>query len=251
MHHENRIRARRVIDEADRRQVVEVLAATYHREKNWVADAETQIPRDNLGSDDVAWFIVAVDDRPAGALRVLYDPPYAQYAGYGLKLLDPALRVDEFLRNNRIAEVGRFAVKAEFRGRFMIAASLMRAATEETVARGYTHLVTDVFEDDPHTPYQFHTRVLGFLPVATHELGELHCRSRRITLVLDIASAYERLSKRGNWLFRYLTGGWDDALHRRLRGEILVAPVRLPESETGENRATAERTAVYAEALAC
>lgn len=246
MHDESHIRARRVIDEADRHQVVEVLAATYQREKNWVADPETQIPHDNLERDDVAWFVVAVEDRPAGALRVLYDPPYAQYAAYGLKLLDPALRVEEFLSNNRIAEVGRFAVKPEFRGQFMIAAALMRAATEETVARGYTHLVTDVFEDDPHTPYHFHTRVLGFLPVATHETGELRCRSRRITLVLDLAHAYERLSKRGNWLFRYLTGGWDDALHRRLAGGITVAPARPPEGD----RAAAERPRLYAEALA-
>ena len=82
--------------------------------------------------------------------------------------------------------------------------------------RGYTHLVTDVFEDDPHTPYGFHTRVMGFLPVATHDLGELHCDSRRITLVLDIGTAYKRLRLNENWLFCYLTREWDETLHRRL-----------------------------------
>lgn len=211
------VTARRVTDDGDRRRVIEVLAATYHREKHWVTDPETQIPPDHLDCADITWFVVTLDDCPAGALRVVYDPPYAQYAAYGLKLLDPSLKVEEFLRRSRIAEVGRFAVKPEFRVHLMVAASLMRAVTEETVARGYTHLVTDVFEDDPHTPYQFHTRVLGFYPVATHEVGELHCRSRRITLVLDLNSAYERLNKNGHWLFRYLTGGWDEALHRRLR----------------------------------
>jgi hypothetical protein len=119
------------------------------------------------------------------------------------------------VRRHRIAEVGRFAVVAEERGNLLLAAALMRAATEEMVARSYTHLITDVFEDDPHSPFGFHTRVMGFQPVATHERGELNCDSRRITLVLDLKSSYKRLKARGNWVFRYLTAGWPDAVHRR------------------------------------
>ena len=119
------------------------------------------------------------------------------------------------MRQHRIAEVGRFAVVAEERGNLLLAAALMRAATEEMVARGYTHLITDVFEDDPHSPLGFHTRVMGFRPVDTHERGELNCDSRRITLVLDLKSSYQRLKGRGNWVFRYLTAGWPDALHRQ------------------------------------
>jgi hypothetical protein len=208
--------AQRVSDEAGRRQVVEVLHATYHREKRWVADPETQAPASDLDRADMSWFVVAVKDQPAGVLRVLYDPPLAQYARYGFKALDPAIRVEEFVRDNRIAEIGRFAVIPKFRGQFMIAAALMRAAAQETVMRGCSHFVTDVFEDDPHSPYGFHTRVMGFRPVATHEAGELHCASRRITLVLDIRAAYQRLRTRGSWLFRYLTARWDMALHRQL-----------------------------------
>ena len=216
MHQDACVSARRVVDEADRRRVIEILAATYHDEKHWVKDAAAQIPPADLDSSDIAWFLVSLGDCAAGALRVLYDPPLAQYAAYGLKLLDPSLRIDDFIKRHRIAEVGRFAVKSEFRGRLTIAAALMRAATEETVARGYTHFVTDVFEDDPHTPYGFHTRVMGFAPVATHDIGELHCRSRRITLILDLRSAYKRLKERDNWVFRFLTSRWDDTLHRRL-----------------------------------
>jgi hypothetical protein len=92
----------------------------------------------------------------------------------------------------------------------------MRAATAETVSRSFTHFVTDVFEDDPHSPYGFHTRVIGFHPVATHDVGELQSCSRRITLVLDLSAAYKRLKASGNWVFRYLTGDWPDTLHRRL-----------------------------------
>ena len=100
--------------------------------------------------------------------------------------------------------------------RFLVAVALMRVAANGAVARGYMHLVTDVFEDDPHTPYRFHTRVMGFDPVATHEFGELHCRSRRITLVLDIRSAYARLKSQGGWPYPYLTSDWDETLHQRL-----------------------------------
>ena len=83
-------------------------------------------------------------------------------------------------------------------------------------ARGYTHVITDVFEDDVHSPLGFHTRVMGFVPVATHDVGELNCTSRRITLVLDLKSSYRRLKARGNWVYRYLTAHWPDTLHQRL-----------------------------------
>ena len=53
---------------------------------------------------------------------------------------------------------------AEHRSNVLVAAALMRAATEEMVTRGYTHVITDVFEDDTHSPLGFHTRVMGFIP---------------------------------------------------------------------------------------
>ena len=157
-----------------------------------------------------------MDGQPAGVLRVLYDPPLAEYAKYGFKLIDAAVSIEDFVGANRVAEIGRFAVLPRFRGKFMVAAALMRAATEETVARGFTHFVTDVFEDDPHSPFGFHTRVMGFHAVATHDVGELHSRSRRITLVLDLKACYQRLKLRRSWIFRYLTGQWAEALHQRL-----------------------------------
>ncbi|HUC09073.1 MAG TPA: hypothetical protein VL985_01460 [Stellaceae bacterium] len=71
-----------------------------------MSDLEAQIPPRDLDRDDIAWFVVTIGDHAAGVLRVLYDPPYQQYLGYGLKILDPALQVEEFIRANRIAEVG-------------------------------------------------------------------------------------------------------------------------------------------------
>jgi hypothetical protein len=210
------IAAERIVSETGRRAALAVLSATYQNEKGWIDDPERQFPSADLGAQEIAWVLVRLHGRPVGVLRTLFDPPLLQYAKYGLELLDARIDVESFLRQHRIAEVGRFAVVAEHRGNLLLAAALMRAATEEMVARGYTHVITDVFEDDVHSPLGFHTRVMGFVPVATHDLGELNSKSRRITLVLDLKSSYRRLKQRGNWVFRYLTAHWPDALHQRL-----------------------------------
>lgn len=210
------VHAKRIVDEAGRQAVIDVLRATYQREKNWVNDPDSQIPPSDLGRADIAWFLATWRGRPAGIVRVLYNPPLELYAKYGFQQIDPSLRIEDFLRESRVAEIGRFAVIPRYRRRVMLAAELMRAATADVVERDYTHFVTDVFEDDPHSPLGFHTRVMGFYPVATHDVGELQCRSRRITLVLDLRACYQRLKSRGNWMFRYLTGGWDARLHRQM-----------------------------------
>ncbi len=212
--HERSI-TRRVTTEAERQQVVEVLRQTYAREKGWILEPEDQIPVTDLASDGVAWFLTTMNGEAAGVLRILFDPPIEQYAKYSLKLIDPSFKVEEMIATSRIAEVGRFAVVARRRGRLTVATSLMSAAFSEIIARGYSHLVTDVFEDDPHSPYGFHTRVIGFRPIATHDVGELMSRSRRITLVLDIKAAYRRLREHSRWFFTALTSDWTELMHRK------------------------------------
>ena len=207
----------RVRDEAGRNLALEVLRSTYRDEKGWVDDENGQLPADELDRTDRSWFVAMRDGRPIGVLRVLYDPPLGLYREYQMKLLVP-VDIEAFVRDNRIAEVGRFAVVPDCRRDITVVAALMRAAVHETVARGYTHYITDVFEDDPHSPYDFHTRVLGFAPVATHDVGELNCTSRRITLVLDLRAGYRRLKQNGGWIFRFITREWDEALHRRMAG---------------------------------
>jgi Acetyltransferase (GNAT) family len=210
------VTAERVHDAAGRQAVVDVLRETYQREKHWVSDPEGQFPLSDLDRGDISWFVARVDGRPAGVVRMFYDPPIKAYAAYGLRLLDPSLRIEDFIDRPGLAEIGRFAVLRGDRGQIMVAAALMRAATIEGVERGTTHLLTDVFEDDPHSPYRFHTRVLGFRPVATHDIGELNCPSRRITLVLDIRAEYKRLRARNQWFYRFWTQGWPERLHDRL-----------------------------------
>jgi hypothetical protein len=102
-------------------------------------------------------------------LRTVYDPPLLQYAKYryDLTILDARLDIQSFLERNRIAEVGRFAVLAAHRGNLRLAVALMRAAIEDILNRGYTHIITDVFED--------HRRIRGRCP---QSLGLPHRRHR-------------------------------------------------------------------------
>jgi hypothetical protein len=172
-------------------------------------------PESDLRRGDVSWFIAIRRDEPMGVLRVLYDPPIEQYHKYGLTPIDGNLAVYDFIKTERIAEVGRFAVIPERRKGVGVVLSLMRAATREIVFRGYTQLVTDVFENDPHSPFRFHTRIVGFRPVATHEVGELSFKGRRITLLLDIKIAYQTLKSRGTWFFRAMTKDWTEVMHKR------------------------------------
>jgi hypothetical protein len=210
----DRVSVIRVTDEAERELAKQVLLATYREEKGWVGDVGSQIPAGDLERPDISWFVTLVDGQPVGVLRVLYDPPLELYAQYGFEL-DSDINIEDFIKAHRIAEIGRFAVLPEYRKHIVVVAALMREASTETVERGYTHYITDVFEDDPHSPYKFHTRVMGFQQVATHDVGELNCDSRRITLVLDLAESYKRLRAKGTWIYRYLTEGWDERLHQR------------------------------------
>ncbi|NBO63585.1 MAG: GNAT family N-acetyltransferase [Acidobacteria bacterium] len=207
----------RVSTLAERQDALLVLADTYREEKRWVEEEESLFPTVDLGSDGVTWFLVRLGDRPAGVVRVCYDPPLDQYANYGLTFLQEGIDVEAFLQQHRIAEIGRFAVRRRYRRKFAIAAALMRAATQETVQRDYTHYITDVFQGEVNSPYEFHTRVVGFQPVATHDTGELHCPNRRITLVLNLREAYHRLRQSRRQVHEFLTRGWDEATHQKLR----------------------------------
>jgi hypothetical protein len=209
-------RARRVATEQDRQKALAVMRATYQREKGWVHDVEPMFPVEDLVRGDVSWFVATRRHEPIGVLRVLYDPPIEQYQKYGLTPIDGNAAVCDFIKSQRLAEVGRFAVIPERRKGVGVVLSLMRAATREIVWRGYTQLVTDVFENDPHSPFRFHTRIIGFRPVATHEVGELGFKGRRITLLLDIKIAYQTLKSRGTWFFRAMTKDWTEVMHKRL-----------------------------------
>jgi hypothetical protein len=229
-----RIHVVRAATAEDRLHALQVLKATYREEKNWVKDEAKVFPSEDLGDPQVSWFVVYVEMGPVGVLRVLYDPPLETYRDYGLKQISPGLDVEDFVRSHRIAEIGRFAVLPEYRKYSVVVVRLMGSASQETVARGFTHYITDIFEGERHSPYLFHTRVMGFRAVATHDIGELNCPNRRITMILDLKAAYLRLRRSQSWVFRLLTQSWSDDLHQRM---LLGAPEAADNSSCPKEKA--------------
>jgi hypothetical protein len=208
-------RSRRVETHGERHMALQVLKQTYLDEKGWVADVENVFPETELDRDDITWFVATQRGKPVGVLRILYDPPIETYAKYGLTFLDDGIALDTLIGSRDVVEIGRFAVLPERRRDIGVSMSLMRVATREIVLRGKSQILTDVFENEKNSPYGFHTRVIGFKPIATHEIGELRFSGRRITLLLDLKAAYKNLKSRGNMFFRLLTKGWTAGMHAR------------------------------------
>jgi len=219
------IQVSRIENENGRQMALAVMRAIYRDEKNWVQDDENLVAAAEITDPAISWFVVTSDGQPAGVVRVLYEPPLDLYETYGLKWVEEGFTLETLLRSGRIAEIGRFAVLPDHRRSVLIAVALMRAAARETVERDFNHYITDVFEGERHSPYEFHTRVMGFKLIATHDTGELNCPNRRLTMLLDIRSAYERLRQEKSWAFRYLTEGWEPWLHERMAQPARAAAV--------------------------
>lgn len=184
-------------------EALSIFKEVYQDEKGWVGDRTQVFPLEDLTQPGVDWLGVRAGQTLVGVVRVLYELPLERYRSYGYSLTGNGLDVEKFIRENRIAEVGRFAVLPRYRREIMAVAQLMRAAGQAAISRGFTHFITDVFEDDANTPHGFHRRVLGFVEVATHDHGELQCASRRITMLLDLKQAMTRIEGRKGWLFRF------------------------------------------------
>ena len=149
--------------------------------------------------------------RGGWVVRLSYDPSFELPQAAGLEI-DAGVDFAQLTASGRFVEVGRLMIAPRFRARTAVVLALMRAALGEVVKRGYTHLLTVVFEDDPHSPYGFHTRILGFERIGSHRHGELACASRRIILTLDIARAFERLRGPRAKLVQALAGGLEPDL---------------------------------------
>lgn len=207
MSFKDRLTVSKIHDEETRKRALEVFEVVYRNEKDWVPNLDQILPLEDLTKDSVSWFAAYVDGKMVGVTRVLYELPLELYEEYGFKIIVPGLDVDKFIEENNIAEVGRFAVLPEYRSKILIAAALMRVCSHEALERDFTHFITDVFEEDPNTPYGFHKRVLGFMEVATHDHGELKATSRRITMLLDLHEAAKRFAAKKGWIYRYLMEG--------------------------------------------
>lgn len=219
------VRTEKVLTAEARERALLVVDAVYLREKRWIdpASLAAELPDDLAGTAGVSWFLVTAGDEPAGLVRLVYDPPLEMPADHEVTL-DPGLDVAALRRHGRFADVGRLMILPRHRRRIAVVLSLMKAAAREAVERGYTHFITDVFEDDPHSPLAFHTRVLGFERIGSHRFGELRCRSRRIILMLDLARAYERLRHKKNRVLREFCDGVRDAFEGRAACSTPVTP---------------------------
>lgn len=212
------VAARKVVSSADREKALAVVEAVYRREKRWIADAAAEISPDagDTGgtADRRSWFLVTVDGRPAGVIRLVYDPPLELPAELDVTL-EPDVDLEKLKRRGRFVDIGRFMIVPRYRRNIRVVLRLMREAIVEVVERGYTHFLTSVFADDPHSPLGFHTRVLGFERIGSHRTGELACASVRILLILDIARAYRRLRQRRNRIWKELGESMRQAMASR------------------------------------
>ncbi len=199
---------------AERAEALRVVEAVYRHEKRWLSDVEAEIPADPPARREQSWFLVRVDGEPAGAIRLVYDPALELPAEYEVAL-EPGVDLEALRRRGRFVEIGRFMILPRHRRNLRVVMRLMRAASLEVIERGYTHFLTDVFADDPHSPLGFHTRVLGFERIATHAHGDLACAGTRVLLVLDIARGYERLKATESRVYRELAQGMGELLAAR------------------------------------
>lgn len=209
----------RIVTPQERLEAIAVIEEVFVKEKRWIAEVHGQIAEAPSADMRCSWFLARVGERPAGVMRLQYDPsfdlPESCQASF-----EPGVDPEQLQAVGRYAEIGRFMILPQYRRQPLVALRLMRAATAETIERGYTHFVTDVFENEANSPLNFHTRVLGFEVVGRHLFGELDCSSTRIILTLDIVKLYHRVKGKRNRVYRELTDGLAALLERRGRSSI-------------------------------
>lgn len=211
----SRIKTVKIMNTETRRQGLQVIEQVYLKEKKWIHHVEAEISEDIGISTKLSWFLATIDDRPAGVLRLLYDPPLEFPPDFKVTL-HKEFDVKEISKTCRFVEIGRFMILPRYRRNILVALRLMQIAIREVVERDYTHFITDVFEGESNSPFRFHTKILGFEVIGTHLHGELNCSLTRIILTLDILKAYQRLKERKNRLYWFLTDGIRDVLDSKL-----------------------------------
>ena len=204
----------RIESAGDRASALEVIRQVFCEEKNWISTVQNQIPDELAGNTGFSWFLAKVNGRPAGVLRLLYDPSFDLPEEYDVQFM-PGISIEKLKSFGRYVEIGRFMILEEFRRKPRVALRLMRAATEEVIERDYSHFITDVFEGEANSPLNFHTRVLGFEVVGKHLFGELNCSSTRIILTLDILKLYSRIKDSRSRIYGELIDGLRGIFERK------------------------------------
>lgn len=210
-----KIKAIKVDLEETRQLALHVVEEVYLKEKQWLQQADNELSVSICQEERYSWFLATANDKPAGVLRLFYDPPLILPAEYQVTLRD-GIDLNKIGAGNKFVEIGRFMILPEYRHKYQIALRLMGAAVREVVEKGYTHFITDVFEGEPHSPLKFHTTILGFEVIGSHLHGELNCSLTRIILILDIVKAYQLLKERRHRLYQNLFSGWHHIMEKKL-----------------------------------
>ncbi|NTU68294.1 MAG: GNAT family N-acetyltransferase [Chlorobiaceae bacterium] len=205
----------KVITTTDRSDAMSVIEAVFVREKQWIEGAQEQLPEKAGATERCSWFIARVGGKPAGVMRLLYDPSFNLPKAFEVSF-EPGVDIEKVQSSGHYAEIGRFMILPEYRRQYLVALRLMRSATAEVVERGYTHFITDVFEGKAHSPLNFHTRILGFEVIGRHLFGELNCSSTRIILTLDILKLYNRIKDSRSRIYQELLEGIRTPFGKRL-----------------------------------
>ncbi len=209
------IRTKKIKSMEDREDALTVINEVYLKEKNWIRTADDQIPEDIDKRVDISWFLVKFNNKPAGVLRILFDP-VLEFPQDLRVTLNKDLDIDKLKQIGKFAEIGRFMILPVYRNYITVVLRLMRAAIKEVIERDYTHFITDVFENETNSPYRFHTRILGFEAIGKHLYGDLNCSCTRIILTLDIIKNYQRLKEQKNKIFNKLTYGIRGIFEKKL-----------------------------------
>jgi hypothetical protein len=199
----------------DIKDALKVIKEVYLKEKNWIFSLADQIPEDLEKHNEISWFLVRLNKRPAGVLRLLYDPSLEFPPEFKVEL-NKNININKLKSEGSYVEIGRFMIIPKYRKYILIALRLIRAAIKEVVERDYTHFITDVFENEPNSPLNFHTRILGFEIIGRHLFGELNCSCSRIILTLDILKAYKKLKERRSKIYSKITEGISELLEKKL-----------------------------------
>ena len=200
------INVTRITDNDTREKAFTVIDEVYYHEKNWIKSTAMEIPENINDIDKVSWFLAEINGEPAGVIRLVYDPSL-EFPEHFKVTLNKNIDVENLVKKAKLVDIGRFMIRPKFRRNIRIAIRLMRSAIKEVIERGYTHFITDVFENEPNSPYEFHTRILGFEVIGTHLHGELNCSCTRIILTLDILGSYAKIRNRKNAFFNEVTKG--------------------------------------------
>lgn len=182
------------------KKAFEVIKEVYIQEKKWMNSTEDVISMNNFENPEISWFLAFVHDEPAGVLRLKYDISLDFPEYYDLTVVK-GINLKKMAKKGKYVDIGRFMIRSGYRKNINVSLSLMKAAFEEVVTRGYTHFITDVFEGEINSSLEFHKRNLGFEVIGTHLNGELNSNLKKVILVMDIYKSYKTLKEKNNRIY--------------------------------------------------